>query len=331
MTQPLLWQATTLIDEVGTLEPGDLPAVIDVESTDGLEPAAIAANVTTWVDLVEAGTGRRPIIYTGSYFWNDNVQTTELNAHPLWIAHYTQNCPNLPTAWTDWAIWQYSSTGTVAGIDGPVDLDRFNGSPEDLQDLAANGYRATVVSLDYPSTMAPGASGQVQLVLTNEGARSWGAATLLGTTEPRDRESPFVASDWDADSRVMAMPQAVASGETVTLEFTVVAPAAPGEYTEHFNLVEEGVAWFSDTPPGGGPADDEIALAITVDSDGGTGGSGGSGQGGSGGDPVVVGIPNSGRDGSCAFAGPAVPRRASWWLLVVAVMVGRYRRRGAWR
>jgi len=152
-------QATTLIDEVGTLEPGDLPAVIDVESTDGLGPAAVAANVTTWVELVEAGTGRKPIIYTGSYFWNDNVATTELDDHPLWIAHYTQNCPNLPTAWSDWAFWQYSSTGTVAGISGPVDLDRFNGSVEALQDLAANGYRGVVESLDYPETMAAGASG----------------------------------------------------------------------------------------------------------------------------------------------------------------------------
>jgi lysozyme len=320
-------QATTLIDAVGTLQPGDMPAVLDVESTDGLGPAEIAAHVTTWVDLVEAATGRRPIIYTGSYFWNDNVQSTELADHPLWIAHYTQNCPNLPTAWSDWTLWQYSSTGTVAGIDGAVDLDHFNGSPEALQDLAANGYRATVVSLDYPSSMTPGGSGQVELVLDNVGARAWGESIRLGTSVPRDRASAFAASDWDADDRVMAMPQAVPAGETVTLEFTIVAPDEPGDYSEHFNLVAEGVAWFSDTPPGGGPADDEIALTITVDPSSGQGGGGGaSGGAGSGGDPLVVGVPNTGGGGSCGLAGgPGQPARV-WWLVALLCIWRRARR-----
>src|SRR5690606_25157857 len=109
-------QANVFVDKVGMLGPGDLPGVIDVESTDGLSPSQIATNVGIWIDIVTEGTGRQPIIYTGSYFWNDNVGTDAYNDHPLWIAHYTTNCPNMPNAWADWAIWQYSSTGSVAGI-----------------------------------------------------------------------------------------------------------------------------------------------------------------------------------------------------------------------
>ena len=94
--------------------------MIDVETTDGVSPAAAAEAVATWVDLVEAGTGRRPIVYTGSYFWNDNVQTTALNEHPLWIAHYTTGCPNLPgfpdEAGT-LALYESLSGRTVKNID----------------------------------------------------------------------------------------------------------------------------------------------------------------------------------------------------------------------
>ena len=43
-----------------------------------------------------------------------------------------------------------------------------------------------------------------------------------------------------------------------------LAPMQPGEYHEHFSLVEEGTAWFSD-PGQGGPADDQIEAWIVVD------------------------------------------------------------------
>ncbi|MEZ4441408.1 MAG: GH25 family lysozyme [Polyangiaceae bacterium] len=281
-------QATTLIDAIGELAPGDLPPVIDVESTDGLGANAIANNVGIWLDMVESALGRAPIIYTGSYFWNDNVGTDAFTDHPLWIAHYTTGCPNLPTVWSRWGFWQYTSTGSVAGIGGNVDRDRFNGNLLELHDMAADGYRAAVVSLDYPTVLHPGESGTVRLKLENLGARSWGAETRLGTTEPRDRDSDFFAASWESASRVMAMPMDVASGETVELVFDIVAPGELGLHSETFNLVEEGVAWFSDIAPGGGPLDDAILLAITVEEGpggeggGGSTGNGGGGEGGSG-------------------------------------------------
>ncbi len=49
----------------------------------------------------------------------------------LWIAHWGTSSPTLPAAnWGGhgWTFWQYTSTGSVAGISGNVDLDRYNGS-----------------------------------------------------------------------------------------------------------------------------------------------------------------------------------------------------------
>jgi lysozyme len=312
-------QATVVVDALGLLEPGDLPPVIDVESTDGQPPSVIAANVRTWVDLVEAGTGRRPIIYTGSYFWNDNVGTSEFadEGYPLWIAHYTTGCPNLPTAWSQWAMWQYTSTGSVAGISGNVDRDEFNGSELELQDFAANGYRAEVVTLTYPETLAVGETGTARLVVRNVGARTWDQATRLGTTEPRDRESPFAASSWLDVHRAAELTDPVAPGETAELEFGLQAPSAVDTYVEHFNLLVEGVAWFSDIDPGGGPLDDEIELRIQVTTSTGAGGSGTGGAAGEGGASVEGGIPASGDDGGCSLAPPRRGTSHSLWLAVL--------------
>jgi hypothetical protein len=51
----------------------------------------------------------------------------------LWHAQYTTAaCPTIAAPWTDWAIWQYSSTGAVNGISGSVDMDRWNGDRASL-------------------------------------------------------------------------------------------------------------------------------------------------------------------------------------------------------
>ena len=49
-------------------------------------------------------------------------------------------------------MWQYSSTGSVGGIAGNVDLDRFDGTLADLQLLAGGSYSwaASYVSQSWP-------------------------------------------------------------------------------------------------------------------------------------------------------------------------------------
>jgi lysozyme len=325
-------EAQKVIDAVGWLAPGDLPPVIDVEQTSGVGPAGIAAAVGTWLDLVEAGTGRKPIIYTGRYFWQDNVGSDAYADYPLWHAQYTTApCPNIADQWSDWAIWQYTSSGNVGGIT-PIDRNRFNGDEVALHDLAADGLRAAIVSIDYPGELEAGETGIVEIVLENNGWRTWGAGTKLGTTEPRDRASELTAPSWESDHRALAMPMDVPRGEQITLDFEIVAPAEPGDYIEHFNLVEEGFAWFSDTPPGGEPLDDAIALEIRVTEGSGNGpgvGSGGPTGAGAGGSAAVAGIPDS--ESSCAVAQRPSRWSAAWLLAGLLFLRRRTPRRGTIR
>jgi GH25 family lysozyme M1 (1,4-beta-N-acetylmuramidase) len=135
--QDVIAQADILLDRMGPLGPEDLPPVLDVESTTGLPPDQVAAAVGQWIDHVEAAIGTKPIIYTGRYFWQDNVGSNAFSDYPLWIAHYTDGCPNIPDQWSDWVFHQYTSSGSVAGIGGAVDRDNFNGGLDELLSYGA--------------------------------------------------------------------------------------------------------------------------------------------------------------------------------------------------
>jgi len=113
-------------------DPGELAPVIDVEVTGGRPPAKLAAAIRTWVERVRARTGREPIVYTSPAFWRDHVGGADLTSQPLWLAHYTSECPRIPSPWTRWTFWQHSERGRVPGIRRPVDLDVFAGTVDEL-------------------------------------------------------------------------------------------------------------------------------------------------------------------------------------------------------
>jgi lysozyme len=126
----------------------DLLPVLDIESSNGLPPRKLRAWAVAWLDRVHGRTGVRPMIYSGNSFWKGRMGNTPwfgLRSHALWVAHW-----NVPTPWVPgerWAgrgytMWQWSATGRIPGIRGPVDLDRLRG---DLAD-------ASVASIDvrYP-------------------------------------------------------------------------------------------------------------------------------------------------------------------------------------
>jgi lysozyme len=128
-------QANFFVNTVKPVE-GDLQLVLDLEATDSQTPAQVWAWTQAFCGQVKTMTHRPCIIYTGYYFWRDNVGAPTNNLGcPLWMARYAASPLPLPSAWTTWAFWQYSSTGTVPGITGNCDMDTFNGTAAQLQNL----------------------------------------------------------------------------------------------------------------------------------------------------------------------------------------------------
>ena len=130
--------ANLFVSIVGSLGEGDMPPVIDVEVDDGVGSQAILDRVGQWIDIVENALQRQVLIYTFTSFWRDTLKnSTRFRDHPLWIAHFTNDAqPNFPDAFRTFSFWQHSESGTVSGVNGKVDLDRFNGSEDGLRAFA---------------------------------------------------------------------------------------------------------------------------------------------------------------------------------------------------
>jgi hypothetical protein len=117
--------------------------------------------------------------------------------------------------------------------------------------------------------LAPGAQATVSVTLRNDGGLAWEPGeTALGTTGPRDDDSPLADASWLADNRAATVASTVARGEEGTFTFTVTAPDRVGTYTTTLGLVAEGITWFEDAPWGGGPADDLVTVTVEVVEDG---------------------------------------------------------------
>ena len=97
-----------------------LPLAIDVEDTRlrSLSPAALAQRVAQAAAQLEAWN-LYAMVYTYTNFADTALDMDALAAYDLWIADYRGWRPTRKHG-----MWQYTSTGHVAGIDGPVDLNR---------------------------------------------------------------------------------------------------------------------------------------------------------------------------------------------------------------
>jgi lysozyme len=330
-------QADMVLSKIGgKLEPGDLPPMIDMEQK-GSSAATISSAMKAWLDHIENALHVKPIIYTGYYYWNDNVgNPAGYAAYPLFVAGYPCNfseatsksfCPLIPDEWSKWTFWQYSdgskqSCATdgvnppgVGGVSGGCDRDFFNGSLADLQALAGGGggaeYAAQYVSQTWPlASAAPiqmtvGQTLKGSIDLKNVGSKPWKAGEVHLAPIPRDKASPFASPSWVSPNRVSSVSADVAPGQTGHFEWDLTASAA-GDSKPYFGLVEDGVTWFADAPLGGGPPDNDIQVNVSVKDAPGTGGSGGSGAGtGGAGEAGAAGKGEAGAGGSGAGKGGA--------------------------
>ncbi len=116
------------------LEEGDLPPVLDVE----VKPAdvsieAFRQGILEWLVRVEQHYKVKPILYTYHSFRQQYMNDSVFNIYPYWIAHYYVDSLRYRGPW---AFWQHSDQGQLPGISEKVDLDVFQGTFQELQQLA---------------------------------------------------------------------------------------------------------------------------------------------------------------------------------------------------
>lgn len=154
-------QAQHFFDTVGKPQPGDLIPWLDVEdfgkTAGGPDIAAkdfvyqLSQTLVKMDELFGCTVG----IYTGLWFWDQLPVTWSMDDRPLWVAYWYSDQkpgnPVLPQGWTQYAVHQYTSKGTVAGISGAVDLDWIPGSMTDIQvpyDDDPENWQSVLQSID---------------------------------------------------------------------------------------------------------------------------------------------------------------------------------------
>lgn len=125
-------QAYFFLDKVKLL-PGDLPPVLDVENKpESMSDEDFQMEILAWLHIVEDRYHKRPIIYTYYKFKEAYLSDERFDDYPYWIAHYY-----VPEVQYEgkWKFWQHTDVGRLPGIKGYVDLNIYNGSYYDLEQL----------------------------------------------------------------------------------------------------------------------------------------------------------------------------------------------------
>lgn len=122
-TQEAAAQAANFADILQDKDTDSLPAM-DFESFGNLNYQEVNEIALTFMETLAQATGKTPIIYSDLYNARD-LFDEQLAAYPLWIAEYGASTPGDPGKWDSWVGFQYSSSGSVPGIDGRVDMDKF--------------------------------------------------------------------------------------------------------------------------------------------------------------------------------------------------------------
>lgn len=110
-----------------------LPPAIDLEYAGNCTPdqpaEKVIAEIENFITAIETEYGQPPVIYTTELFYAEWI-SGRFQDHDIWIRKLGDRAPKLPDG-RKWAIWQYSGRGSIAGISGPVDLNRigFNDGP----------------------------------------------------------------------------------------------------------------------------------------------------------------------------------------------------------
>lgn len=136
-------EADFFVAAMSPLEENDV-LVLDWE----IEHADPVGWCTRFVNRVHDRTGVWPLFYTNGARVNQYNWSSVLNNCGLWVAWYGMDPEgNLPIHYP-YVMHQYTSSGTVPGIAGRVDLDAWFGS---LEQFKAYGYHLPITPAPEPA------------------------------------------------------------------------------------------------------------------------------------------------------------------------------------
>ncbi len=164
------------------------------QNMQGLSKAQLTAIVNRFCDTLEKA-GYFVGIYSGKYWFRDELDMSVLNRYTVWLAHWTAQ-----TDYTGpYALWQYTDSGSVDGIQGNVDMNYlYQDFAPIIKRLGLNGFPKQTAPTE-PAILKGDVDGDGEI--TEDDAlltlrRSVGLATFTETQEN--------AADMDDDGEITA-------------------------------------------------------------------------------------------------------------------------------
>ncbi|MGO7388554.1 glycoside hydrolase family 25 protein, partial [Rhizobium ruizarguesonis] len=134
----------------GKIQDRDLPPCLDLEwdrtatipdQWKGQNPDAILAKALKWMEVIEAKTGRAPILYTARSWWRERIGDEKklklFDKYHIWIADYSvsHKASEAPAVINGRVqkIWQFADDASLrTGYDRGLDANVYYGSTADF-------------------------------------------------------------------------------------------------------------------------------------------------------------------------------------------------------
>lgn len=117
-----------------------------------------------WLEIVENIIGFKPMVYTGKWYLDRNVQSRHgFGQYPLWLSAYQPDRPPTPEPWTGYEFWQYTSKGKVRGVSGDCDINDFIGTEQDLLSYGKPKEKPSMPEIDIEGILTHLATMEVSL------------------------------------------------------------------------------------------------------------------------------------------------------------------------
>ncbi|HEY6363845.1 MAG TPA: hypothetical protein VI585_03545, partial [Candidatus Binatia bacterium] len=137
----------------------------------------------------------------------------------------------------------------------------FFGCSDASPRLPLAGFKVEFGPHNIPTKMVAGQTVSADVTIKNGSTKTWPSKP-----NPKGRHVVNLSYHWLDPKRQMVvfdglrtpLPRDLGPGESVTLEATIRAPEKAGEYLLHVTMVQEGVAWFSESDGG------QILIPVSV-------------------------------------------------------------------
>jgi hypothetical protein len=139
------------------------------------------------------------------------------------------------------------------------------GCGESSPRLPLAGFKVEFGKHNIPTEMVAGQSVFADITIKNTSSKTWPSKP-----NPKGRNAVNLSYHWlDRKRQVVVfdglrtpLPRDLKPGESVTLRATIRAPEKAGGYLLHVTMVQEGVAWFSESD--GGQLSIPVVVAASV-------------------------------------------------------------------